>query len=318
MRPSWNVKRPIPEAIIAKLEQTWPDVILSLGAHNHPTTDTRSLYSPLLRSLSFCILNHTASVTATRQLEQHSKLPELLEILLRSPSLRKLDIKFEYNWLDRKVVWTGIAAHPRVLNLPLQPSDRLPPLQELSFSGPPETYEFTLEHCRLWKQCMDWSYLRHLDLGISCPQHFFKELGSCLTSLRSLTMGVRIGSRRFKHWSPGPLACDYFSVVHGFVTSIPELYELNLTDFTPNYVDIFNLIETKGGALRKLYYHASIDRARSNLDQPYVLYLVAIGKISELPELRQLTFDFPLLDGHWVCFSSPVEEGFNADTKRLS
>ncbi|KAL8849420.1 MAG: hypothetical protein Q9221_005592 [Calogaya cf. arnoldii] len=145
---TWNIRRPIPEAIIAKLEQRWPDVILSVAAHNHPITDKRSLQSPLLHSLSFCILNHTATVGATDQLEQYSKLPELREIMLRSANLRKLDMKFEYNWMVRHAEWSGITANPHVLNLPLQPSDRLPPLQELTFSGPPETYEFTLEHCQ--------------------------------------------------------------------------------------------------------------------------------------------------------------------------
>ncbi|KAL8976447.1 MAG: hypothetical protein Q9205_007545, partial [Flavoplaca limonia] len=294
----WNVKRPIPEAIIAKLEHRWPDAILSVGAHNHPTIDTRSLYSPLLRSLSFCILNHTATVTATSQLEQYSKLPELREILLRSSNLQKLDIKFEYNWLDRKAVWTGITARPHVLNLPLQPSDRLPSLQELTFSGPPETYEFTREHCRLWKQCMDWSHLRRLDLGISCPQYFFEEIGSCLTNLRSLAMGIRIGDRYFTHWAQGPLTSNNINVVTNFITCIPMLQELSLTNFVSGESDLFQSIRTKCTSLRKLYYHASINR-HDHLVKPYILYPVLVATISELLELRQLTFDFPLLDGHW-------------------
>ncbi|KAL8663237.1 MAG: hypothetical protein Q9168_008127 [Polycauliona sp. 1 TL-2023] len=236
---SWNVKRPIPEAIIAKLEQKWPDVNVSVGAHNHPTTDTRLLYSPLLRSLSYCILNHTATVTATRQLEQYSKLPELREVLLRSPRLRKLDIKFEYNWMDRRVLWSGITSNPHLLHLPLQPSDRLPPLEELTFSGPPETYEFTLEHCKLLKMCMDWSHLRVLDLGISCPQHFFEEVGDCLTSLRSLTMGARGGDRDYTHWTKGPMTCVSLEAVEAFLVSKPQLCELEITYFEDSFPSWF-------------------------------------------------------------------------------
>ncbi|KAL8889627.1 MAG: hypothetical protein Q9215_003135 [Flavoplaca cf. flavocitrina] len=234
----------------------------------------------------------------TSQLEQYSKLPELREILLRSSNLQKLDIKFEYNWLDRKAVWTGITARPHVLNLPLQPSDRLPSLQELTFSGPPETYEFTREHCRLWKQCMDWSHLRRLDLGISCPQYFFEEIGSCLTNLRSLAMGVRIGDRYFTHWAQGPLTSNNINVVTNFITCIPMLQELSLTNFVSGESDLFQSIRTKCTSLRKLYYHASINR-HDHLVKPYILYPVLVATISELLELRQLTFDFPLLDGHW-------------------
>lgn len=285
-----------------------------MGAHNHPTIDTRSLHSPLLRSLSFCILNHTATVTATRQLEQYSKLPELRKILLRSSNLQNLDIKFEYNWLDRKAVWTGITARPHVLKLPLQPSDRLPPLQELTFSGPPETYEFTLEHCRLWKRCMDWSHLRRLDLGISSPQHFFEELGSCLINLRSLALGVRIGDRQLMYWAQGPLTSNNINVVTDFITSIPMLQELSLTNFGSGERDLFHSIRTKCTSLRKLYYHASINRRHDHLVKPCILYPVPVVTICELLELRQLTFDFTLLDGHWVCSSLPVEDAPNPDT----
>lgn len=306
---SWNIKRPIPEAIIEKLEQRWPDVILSVDAHNHPITDKRSLYSPLLHSLSFCILNHTATVTATSQLEQYSKLPELREVLLRSPNLRKLDIKFEYNWMSRQVEWSGITASPHVLNMPLEPSDRLPPLQEFTFSGPPETYEFTLEHCQLWKQCMDWSRLRRLDLGISCPQHFFKHFGNSLTSLKSLTMGVRFGDRHYTHWAQGPLTCDGVLVVENFIRCIPHLHELNITDFSSAFAEIFHLIGTRHRTLRKLYYHASINRTQRQHGNPDAVYWWTAREITKLPELRELTIDFLLLDGRWVCISWPFGGG---------
>lgn len=87
-----------------------------------------------------------ATPTSSTSVEQYSKLPQLREVLLRSPNLRKLEIKFEYSWFDRNVKWSGFIARPHVLNLPLQTSDKLPPLQELTFCSPPETYEFTLEH----------------------------------------------------------------------------------------------------------------------------------------------------------------------------
>ncbi|KAL8784321.1 MAG: hypothetical protein Q9213_004030 [Squamulea squamosa] len=295
--------RPIPKAIIAKLEQDWPEIDLSVGSHNHPMTDTRLLYSPLLRSLSFCVLNHTATVTATRQLDQYSKLPELREILLRSPNLRKLDIKFEYNWMDRRVEWTGITAQPRLLNLPLCSSDRLPPLQELTFSGPPETYEFNLEHCKLLRQCMDWSQLRRLDLGISCPQYFFQEIGHNLPSLKSLTMGIRTGDRYFTHWQYGPLTCNELHPVKTFLSSVCGLHELNITDLDHAARSISPVILQKHSGLRKLYYHASIDRhnARQRRPPPYSYEWTpkALNTLRiHCRDLRNLTIDFPLVKGH--------------------
>ncbi|KAL8696302.1 MAG: hypothetical protein Q9224_002865 [Gallowayella concinna] len=282
--------------MIAKLEQHWPGVKLSVGSHNNPNTDTRLLCSPLLHSLSFCILNHTATVVATDQLGQYSKLPELREVLLRSPNLRKLDIKFEYNWMGRRVHWSGITAEPHVLNLPLQPSDRLPPLRELTFSGPPETYEFDLKHCRLWKQCMDWSQLRRLDLGISCPQNFFEVFGGNLPSLKALTMGMRVGDRNYTHWPYGPLTCDNPSRIKNFIQSLPPLLELNLTDLDL-LVELFNFeIPGYHRSLRKLYYHASINRSdRSRHYTWSESHLLALR--DRCRDITDLTIDLPLVKG---------------------
>ncbi|KAL8766627.1 MAG: hypothetical protein Q9209_006644 [Squamulea sp. 1 TL-2023] len=304
---SWNVRRPIPEAIIVMLEQDWPNITLSAGSHDLPITDTRLLYSPLLRSLSFCILNHTATVTATRQPEQYSKLPELREVLLRNPNLRKLSIEFEYNWIDRRVKWTGITANPRVLNLPLRRSDRLPPLQELTFSGPPETYEFDQKHCKMLRKCMDWSQLRRLDLGISCPQHFFEVIGNSLSSLESLTMGIRTGNRRFTHWQHGPLTCDDLSPTKAFLVSVCGLHELNITDLDHAVGSISPVILREYRVIRKLYYHASIDRnnAHQHRSPPYKYEWTpqALGMLrTQCRDLKDLTIDFPLVEGHW-----PVE-----------
>ncbi len=297
---SWNIRRPIPEAIIAKLETRWPNVILNMYAHNHPITDTRSLYSPLLRSLSFCIQNNAATFRVPRKLKQHSKLPELREALLRSPNLRKLDVKFEYSFLNWYDEWSGIIASPHLLHLPLQPGDRLPPLQELVFSGPPETYEFTLEHCQLWQNCMDWSHLRRLDLGISCPQYFFEQLGDRLTSFTALSMGVRIGARDYGPWiRDGPLACDSVLSIGTFLGSIPRLEELTITSFHSCAVDFFHGIFEKHSSLRKFYYHMSMHRSVTTFASTSRVIVLDMLPFT-LPELRELTIDLPLVRSRWV------------------
>ena len=190
----------MPERVIMALEQHRPEVKVNVMVHDRPEIDKRLLLSPLVKSLSFGILNATATVGATNQREQYSKLSELKELLVRMPNLQKLEVLFKYNWISRQVTWSGITADPRVLNLPLDKHDRLPSLQDLTFSGPDETYEFDLENCQILTHCMDWSQLRVLNIGISCPQHFFEEIGSRLCSLKSLTMGARLGKRRHLHW----------------------------------------------------------------------------------------------------------------------
>ncbi len=308
LKSRWDVNRDIPPSIMSKLEEHWPNVKLSVKNHDRLATDRPSLSSPLLHSLSFCILNHTATVVATDQLEQFSKLPTLREILLESSNLRKLGIKFEYNWMPRQVKWRGNEAVPRLLNLPLESTDQLPPLEELTFSGPTETYEFDLKHCQLLRQCMDWSHLRRLDLGLSCPQHFFEEIGSSLKSLESLTMGIRAGSRRYTHWRQGPLTCDTLEPVVTFLESIPELLELNIIDLSPAVVEFASVILDRHMSLRALSYHTSINRSGYDRyrNQPgrddACGWLTAQLDIlrEQCRDLSHLEIDFPLAAGKWV------------------
>ncbi|KAL8947811.1 MAG: hypothetical protein Q9222_005950, partial [Ikaeria aurantiellina] len=281
---TWDVNRDIPTSVILRLEQHWPDVHLSIGDHDRATTDFRALTSPLLQSMSFCILNHTATTTATHQLEQYSKLPELRDILLKVPNLRKLDIKFVYNWIPRRVNWSGHLANPRLLNLPLEPLDRLPTLTDLTFSGPPETYEFTLEHY----------------LGFSCPQFFFEEIGPQLENLESLTMGIRIGNRRYTHWPQGPLTCSDMSTVYRFLEQVPYLHELRITDLgvAPAYHAPF-ILETQT-SLQVLSYHASLDRSGRKRRDPYTLTTAGLLALkSRFVDLSHLEIDLPLSDGKW-------------------
>ena len=304
---SWEIGRDIPENVISKLQKEWPDAKLEVSNNYLRRTDIRMYSSPLLHSLKFNILNHTATVVATDQLEQYSIFPDLRKILIKSPNLRKLSIIFGYNWMPSRVNWSGDIAAPRVLNLPLIPSDWLPPLHELSFSGPPETYEFDLEHCRIWSKCMDWSQLRRLDLGISCPQHFFEQIGSQLRSLRSLTAGIRTGNRRYTHWKCGPLTCENLGTFTSFIESLPGLQELRVTDFEASPEKISSVIVYGVEDLRSLSYHASICRSSRRSGKPHAWKVLALEYLRRRhPNLSHLEVDFPLVEGKWVSRGSKL------------
>lgn len=82
---------------------------------------------------------------------------------------------------------------------------------------------------------MDWSELRTLALGLSCPQHFFEEIGSQLIGLKSLTMGMGTGPRsnspwRNSPWESGPMTCETLEPATQFIVSLPGLHELHITD----------------------------------------------------------------------------------------
>ena len=265
--------------------------------------DLRLLNSHLLHSLSFCVLNRTATVTATSQLAQFSLFRRLREVLLKSSNLKNLDVKFKYNWMPANVDWSGVI--PCLLNLPLQPSDQLPPLRELSFSGPPETYELDLKHCQLLKKCMDWTQLQRLDLGLSCPQYFFEEIGSQLISLKWLKIGIRTGNRYYEYWHQGPLTCEDLGTVVRFIESVPHLCELYITDLSAAAETIAPAILASQRSLEKFSYVASMYRNKVRRRYPMVFSTIQLVELYEqCPGLVDLELDFSLETGKWVCIAA--------------
>ena len=284
---------------------------LNFALRHHAANSGYIVSSPLLHSLRYPIHNYTATVVATDQLAQYSRLPELKNILLTSTNVRRLDIEFNYNWIEQGTQWRKISATPHPLQLPLTPSDRLPTLNELSFSGPPETYEFDFAHCQLFRQCMDWSHLTRLDIGISCPQHFFQQIGPSLCSLRSLTMGIRTGNRSWLHWRQGPLTCENLEPVQEFLKSVPGLQELRILDMCHAAKTIAPVILNSHKSLQTFSYISSMHRNwHRPMNAEKLPYTWTQHQLYDLcqqnPDLFALEINFPLEDGHWVS-SLPIE-----------
>lgn len=105
---------------------------------------------------------------------------------------------------------------------------------------------------------MDWTHLRRLNLGISCPQYFFQDIGNCLRNLESLTMGIRTGQGDWLHWPYGPLICEDLSPVMRFIALIPGLRELCLLDMECAAQAVASVIVDSQKSLRKLSYIASM------------------------------------------------------------
>jgi len=231
--------------------------------------------------------------------EQRSRLPELRNVLLNNTKLRVLDIRTQSNF-SRGMRGPGDHTKFRSMNLPLQPSDRFPPLHELRFSGS-ATYEFELSHAKLWSQCMDWSQLRTLDLGISCPQHFFEEIGSQLIGLRSLTMGIGTGPRNYVVWKFGPMTCDTLQPASQFIASLSGLQELHITDLDAAAEKIVPTIVQTQTSLQVLSYHTSMHRRLEPKMLPCTWTTAQLDELQQrAPNLSRLSIDLPLEDGKWV------------------
>lgn len=287
-RNSWDVNRAMPESLISTLEQQWPHVKLTVGNHDRADVDTKLLASPLLTTLRFCILNRRLAP----EWNNRSLLPQLRDVLLKSPNLRELNIEFELN------------SQYKELSLPLVPSDRLPALQTLAFSGSPAPYDFNLNHCQLLKRCVGWSHLRRLDLNTSCPEHLFKEIGGKLCNLQSLRMGILIAGLNNPWSDSAPMTSSSLGPVTAFIRSVPGLLDLHLDDYCASSQVIAPIILDSQRLLQTLSYQAA--REIWNHERDGISDAWTTAHIRELhercPDLSQLVVDVPLDHGKWVCF----------------
>lgn len=234
--------------------------------------------------------------------EQISKLPELLSVLVRSPRLRNLDIRTKYSSIDSRTIESDRDKPHlfRLMNLPLENQDRLPPLHALRFSGP-DHYDFGPLHCKRWSECMDWSQLQYLDLGLSCPEDFFEQIGGSLRNLKSLTAGIRTGNRRYIHWKYGPMTCRTLEPAKQFILSLAGLHELCVTDLDNATEMIIPVILDAKQPLRKLSYHVSMHRTYEWKERPCTFSISQLDDLhGRFPYLSWLRIDFPLINGKWV------------------
>ena len=147
---------------------------------------------------------------------------------------------------------------------------------------------------------MEWTQLRRLDIGLSCPQHFFEQIGGHLLSLRSLTMGIRTGNRRYQHWVQGPLTCTDIWSVSRIVKSLPALHELRVTDFESAAFIMAPAILDSQQALHSLSYLSSMYRRERRNNQDYVWSTALLLMLyQQSPTLTHLELDF-VLEGKWV------------------
>lgn len=165
--------------------------------------------------------------------------------LLKASGLKSLTLHLESGKVNEDY-------HPGELNLQLQAGDAFPALESLTLSNACyDSYSLNAKHCQMWVQCMDWSTLRHLDLGHSSPQYLLPALSGQVRNLVSLRFGFwpNFSGPRASWASPADL-----DVVRCFLKSIDALQVLQLmTGDDTQCAQIRPLLLRKHGpSLRKL------------------------------------------------------------------
>lgn len=176
------------------------------------------------------------------------------------------------------------------LHLNLRPGDILQPLQELklyegswNYSVPSIPYVLTRKHCVLWKQCMDWSQLRRLEIGRKCRKTaFFDEFTGAIRNLESLKIGFDRAATRPPGWTIEP--------ARRFIESIDALRHLIILNPGDQIDALWPAIRKHRRSLRSLVLPPL------KHDPPYRENdLMRMRELREgIPELAHLELDIPM------------------------
>jgi hypothetical protein len=148
---------------------------------------------------------------------QRSELPIFRDLLVQARNLKVLILH-----MDQFGRAPGNFYDATPLNLQFRENDRLPALEELTLDCY-DIYDLSHEHCMLWTKCMDWSFLRKLDLDKGCPHYLLEALTGKVPELKSLAFG-------FPHYrdSASTWNFDDLNFLISFLGSIDGLEEVKI------------------------------------------------------------------------------------------
>ncbi|OAK97089.1 hypothetical protein IQ06DRAFT_338382 [Phaeosphaeriaceae sp. SRC1lsM3a] len=240
----WSSLVHIPPRIIDVLHAR-PDLQLhlipGLSRPKNTTLDKSALSSPSLRTLDYTVHGQHSGVGKLPV----SEFAAFKHCLVKASGLRSLTLHLKPGTVNEDY-------QSGELNLQLEAGDIFPALESLIFSNACyDSYSLNAKHCQMWVQCMDWSTLRHLDLGHSSPQYLLLALTGRIRKLVSLRFGFwpNYSGPRAPWASPADL-----DVVRFFLKSIDALQVLQLkTSNDAQCAQIRpSLLRKHGPSLRKL------------------------------------------------------------------
>lgn len=161
--------------------------------------DSRLLSSPLLTKLIYSVYNQGYFQGYVGDQAVCSEWPELTRCLIAGGhvrSVRTYNLKDNPSLLGNSVlIDNGTWKLPR---FDITADAHLPALEELcltiSWVSGGLAYLWDEDHCRLFRDAMDWSRMRKLDFGSGHPGAFLRVFNGKIPNLKSLRIGVAAGS----------------------------------------------------------------------------------------------------------------------------
>ncbi|KAF2004981.1 hypothetical protein P154DRAFT_23980 [Amniculicola lignicola CBS 123094] len=214
MSLSWNLPKEIPPQVLETFHAHHPPARLHVQSEFRLTNplDKLLLSSPQLYSLRYEIyFNHPQIKEKAMRMLFHT----MKNCLKQGGSIKKLHIEAMDNIMTS--VRHGAA-------FPFRPLESFPPLEELYIGY--QCYDIQRADCRLWRDCMDWTCLKTLDLGGTSPVWFIKSITGAVPQLRVFKCGTRAFRDPNSEWSCWRNDTD---VIPSFLESIDALECLEIS-----------------------------------------------------------------------------------------
>lgn len=207
----------MPSSLLAALHAR-PDVKLEVQISER---HDRPLQHSLMSSPSL----HKLDITILGMLFQDPHLSEFRtfkRLIMTTGSLKGLTLRVSSYEKEKYAVSSDLASGE--LNLPFEPGDKFPALEELTLDCY-DWYYLSAAHCEMWASCMDWSRLRSLDLGHATPQYLLPAISGRIPNLKRLRFGFWLNPHGPRaNWN----SSQDLTIVTDFVSSIEALQELTL------------------------------------------------------------------------------------------
>jgi len=239
----------------------------------HCQMNTRLLSSPLLVSLTYEVY------TRSWRSEQpcRSEWPQLSQALAAGGNIRSLRVQVLIDGHDQ---FTPDTEPEKIPRLDLATGMRLPRLEELAIqplrdvNGYP-AYIWDSDYCRMFRDAIDCSRLRKLDLCGESPDNLFACLTGLCPKLNSLSFGVRKGDA---------------APAKRFIESLDALEHLDISRAPAGIDDLWPAIEQHKETLETLILRPTLETSSHVAYMP----LSCLENIaSTFPKLKKLGWDAP-------------------------
>ena len=255
---SWCSTKPMPEAVILRLETRWPNARLYVAnlVTKHPQlvndilnyNATRLLSSRLLFSLDYGIRIFYPSGSRQTWPADLSELTRLQRIVHSSPRLQILRLRtlVKVRLGKRSPAWIS------------RPAPRLQALRELQILGP-FGIDSADENWTVWDNLLDWTLLRKLDLGGEWTNRldFLCRFVGRVPNLKWLRFGVEFMDLVLAEGS---------EALRAFIESIHALEELFLFNSNGDPRLFYPSITRHRKTLRTILLHSPLAGVRQLLE----------------------------------------------------